>query len=52
MCVPNIFVPQKWGVGDSFPIVRHCARGEVYGKSISQHFLPISMWVFSQSADV
>lgn len=30
----------------------HCAWGGVCAKSVSQRFLPISMWVFSHSPDV
>lgn len=36
----------------SLLIVWLCARGDVYGESVSQLFLPISMWVFFHSLDV
>lgn len=43
---------EKLGTVGSFSIVRCCARSGVYGKPVSQLFLPISMWVFSCSPNV
>ena len=37
----------KLEVEGSLPTVRHCARGGVYGESVSQPFPSIMMWVFS-----
>ena len=35
------------GVGGSLPIMCCCVRNGAYGESVSQPFLPVSMWVFS-----
>lgn len=43
---------EKLGTLSSLSIVCYCARSGVYGKPVSQLFLPISMWVFSCSPNV
>ena len=54
MCGPNsLFFNKKLEVGGSIPIVWPRARaGGVYGESVSQPFLCISVWVFSCVPDV
>lgn len=45
---PSLF-REKPGVEDSLSIVQCCAGDGIYGKSMSQSSLFISMWVFSHS---
>lgn len=48
MLGPNsLLLREKLGVVSGLQIVCHCPENRVYGKSVSQNFLPISMWVFS-----
>lgn len=50
---PNLeLFREKLGVRGSLPIVWCCATGGIYGKSMSQPFLSISMCIFSQLPDV
>lgn len=52
MLAPNpVLLREKLGIGSSLPNVWCCVRGGVYGKSVSQPFLPILM-VFSHLPDV
>ena len=47
------FAPQgKAGSGSSLLIIWHLAWVVVYRESVSQSFLPISMWVFSHLPNV
>lgn len=39
-------------MGGSLPTVWWCDRGGVYTERVSQPFLLMSIWVFSQSPDV
>ena len=41
---------EKPGLGISLPDAWHCPEGRVYNKSVSQPFLPFSMWAFFSSA--
>lgn len=53
MLGPNTsLLREKLGTLSSLSIVCYCARSGVYGKPVSQLFLPISMWVLSCSPNV
>lgn len=46
---PNpLLLREKLRVCGFLLVVWHCARGGVYGESVSQPFLLVSMWEFSQ----
>ena len=48
MCGPNHYLlKEKLGVGGSLPTVCCCAGGGVYGETVSQSFLSISMYFLS-----
>lgn len=47
MLAPNLSLfREKLGVASFFLIVRHCARGGGYGKSVFRPFPPVLMQVF------
>lgn len=53
MCGPKpLFFGEKLGVGGSLSIVGCCSWGGFYNNSVSQLFLPVSVWIFSQLPDV
>ena len=46
---PNpLLLREKLEVESSLPFIWHCARGGIYGKSVSQSFLPVLMSVLSR----
>lgn len=50
---PNLsHLREKLGIGGSLNLYGAMPRQWVYGDSVSQPFLPISMWIFSESHDM
>lgn len=53
MCRSNsLLLREKLGFGDSLLNIWPCTKGGIYGKNISQSFLPVSIWVLSHSPNV
>lgn len=53
MSSPNpLILREKLKLTGFLLVIWQCARGEVYGESVSQPFLPVSMWLFSFTQSV